>query len=442
MNTQTSNPITASATPAPCACVPCEIPAFCRTSYYTGKLLTARDFSGEQSYHIDKRRLHNVSLHGWGAVCGLKVEPHPYCPDLRIVVKAGLAIDQCGREVRLLEDVELQLPRPAAPPKPPDPCPPDPAAQAPPETDCDPPPAPPECESLWVCLRYCERPEQFSPAPFDECACSGTPQRANCICESYCLELTTQEPQCLTEVEEHKECGCDNCADLYESILDQCKFVPCDCLPLAIIREFVPGMKVEEYMIDNWKHRPLLPSVHRLDRIIRCLLEKTPRHHLTHICDLNWTHGSVLRCHEFFNRFVAHDRGFEIRFDDPVRGEGINRRTFQAMVVHHPGAPDQPKRMEFAPAQVEILNDMNIRLRIDERYARRYLDQHNFDLFITLKCDVIVNLHGIPVDGDLLARLEGSDSYFVDAPTGNGVPGGLFESWLRVESGNDRPERS
>src|SRR5580765_7502196 len=103
---------TSPSTPAanPCECAPCAVPAFCRTSYHTGKLLTARDFSDEQRYHIDKRRLHNIALHGWGSACGLKVRPHPYCPSLRILVEAGLAIDSCGREVRLIEDVELELP--------------------------------------------------------------------------------------------------------------------------------------------------------------------------------------------------------------------------------------------------------------------------------------------------------------------------------------------
>jgi hypothetical protein len=247
----------------------------------------------------------------------------------------------------------------------------------------------------------------------------------------------------LSEIEEHKRCSCENCADLYKSILDECKPVACDCVPLAVIRGFIPGMKVEERMIDNWTHRLLLPSVHRLDRVIRCLVEKIPPpRHLTHICDLNWTPGTSLRSREFFNRFVAHDKGFEIRFVDRVRKEGINRRTFQAMVVHHSGSPEQPERMEIAPAHVDILSETHIRLRIDERYARRYLDEHNFDLFITLKCDVIVDHRGIAVDGNLLARLEDGDStYFVDAPTGDGVPGGLFESWLRVLSGEERPER-
>jgi hypothetical protein len=97
--------------------------------------------------------------------------------------------------------------------------------------------------------------------------------------------------------------------------------------------------------------------------------------------------------------------------------------------------------MEIAPAHVDILDDKHIRLRIDEQYARAHLDRHNFDLFITLKCNVIVDHHGRPVDGDLLARLESDGSaYFVDAPTGDGVPGGLFESWVRVQGGEGRHE--
>jgi hypothetical protein len=439
MKTQLSN---CNCPPQHCTCIPCEVPPFCRISYYTGKLLTARDFSCEQNYHVDKRRLHNMSLHGWGVVCGLTVKPHPHCPKLRIVVEPGLAVDQCGREIRLLNEIYLELPQPISAPKEHDPCPPYPAPQPAPDPECDPPPDPdcdpeqeqPECK-YWVCLRYCETEKEFSPAPFDECACAGVVQRPNSVCESYCLELTTEEPRCLKEIEEHHRCECENCEDLYKAMRGPCKFPPCDCIPLAVIHRYSPGMEVGERMIDNWKYRLFLPSVHRLDQIVRCLLERIPCHHLTHICDLNWTHGSDLHCHEFRNRFVGHHKGFEIHFDAPVRKEGINRRTFQALIVHHAG-PDQPRRMEFAPCHVDILSETHIRLRIEEQYARRHLEDRNFDLYITLRCDVIVNHHGIPVDGNLLARLEHDNAtYFVDAPTGDGVPGGPFESWIRIHTG-------
>jgi hypothetical protein len=434
MSSQSTTPTAQSTTSSSCACLPCDIPAFCRTGYYTGKLLTARDFTNEQTYHINKLRLHHMALHGWGAVCGLKVKHHPHCPGLRIIVEPGFAIDQCGREVQLRAEVELCLPLPP-PPKPPDPCPPDPASPP----DCE-PDEPPPSESLWICLRYCETPQQYSPAPFDECACTGTAQKPNCICESYCLEITTTEPACVKAIEKHKDCGCDDCRDWFKGMLDPCENVPCDCLPLAVIRDYKPGKVVTDNMIDNWTVRPFLPSVHRLDQLVRCLLEKIPQRTLTHISDINWTHGSELRCHEFMNRYIGRERGFDLKFDRPVKPEGISRRTFQAMVVLHGARPEQGQRMEIAPAQVEILSPTHIRLRIDEHYARASLDRHTFELYITLKCDVIVDHDGNPVDGDLLARLESDgEAYFVDAPTGDGVPGGLFESWIRVQGGGSEP---
>ena len=93
-------------------CLPCDLPPFCRNNYFTGKLLTAHDLTAEQRYFTDKMRLHNLALHGWGVVCGLKVKPHRYCPDQRIVFEPGLAIDPCGREIRVLHEVEIELPDP------------------------------------------------------------------------------------------------------------------------------------------------------------------------------------------------------------------------------------------------------------------------------------------------------------------------------------------
>src|SRR5215471_611400 len=106
-------------------CLPCDIAPFTRNNYFTGKLLTERDFTAEQQYMMDKLRLHHIALHGWGVVCGLKVKPHPVCPELRIVVEPGVAIDGCGREIRVPREVELELPSPAPSPLvSEDPCPP------------------------------------------------------------------------------------------------------------------------------------------------------------------------------------------------------------------------------------------------------------------------------------------------------------------------------
>ena len=52
-------------------------------------------------------------------------------------------------------------------------------------------------------------------------------------------------------------------------------------------------------------------------------------------------------------------------------------------------------------------------------------------LYITLKCDFILDCHGRPVDGNhLRGRLR----------TGDGTPGGIFESWFWVED-DEREQR-
>jgi hypothetical protein len=170
----------------------CEIPPFCRTQYFTGRLLTEQDFTAEQRYFRDKIRLHHRALHGWGVACGLRVKPHPFCPDRRLVIEPGLAIDQCGYEIVVSREVELELPPPPenpahharpgygagadtghAGPAP---------ASAHPSYDASTP--------VYVCLRYAECETDFMPAPFDECGCNdASGRRASRVCESFTLTL-------------------------------------------------------------------------------------------------------------------------------------------------------------------------------------------------------------------------------------------------------------
>src|ERR1700709_499424 len=113
---------TSAASTRDCKCLNCEIGAFCRNHYYRGKLLTERDFVDEQRYFVDKHRLHTLALHGWGIVCGLQVEPHARCPNLRFVVTPGYALDCCGRDLRVMKSVELSLPQTPPPPVDASPC--------------------------------------------------------------------------------------------------------------------------------------------------------------------------------------------------------------------------------------------------------------------------------------------------------------------------------
>ena len=76
-----------------------------RNKYFNGKRLTADSFRLEQEYSIDRRRLLNRAIHGWGVVYGYGIalhepqEGYDDTPANSVEVSTGLALDQCGREL-------------------------------------------------------------------------------------------------------------------------------------------------------------------------------------------------------------------------------------------------------------------------------------------------------------------------------------------------------
>jgi hypothetical protein len=417
-------------------CLPCNIPPFSRNHYYTGKLLTERDFTAEQKYMADKLRLHHVALHGWGIVCGLKVMPHPHCPALRIVVEPGLAVDGCGREIRVPQRVEYPLPASTVLATE-DPCPSDEIEQQMNGPGEEQPPDQPTV-SLYVCLRYVEKGAEQTPAPFNECACGSSGTQPNRIYESYELKIFTDEPKSFELVRKEKDAWESQDPEaIYKSLLDSCPEPrDIDWIPLAVIRDFKPGQAVEKDSIHHRQCRRRLPSTTTLDRLIECILKKIPTKTLTRIIEINWTHRFEYHAHDFMRQFVGEHEsspGFEITFDRPVHKDGITQRIFQAIAVRYventygAGAP------EVVPATVRLNNDRTrIHLHIDHHYARNRLEKTRFDLYLMLRCNLIIDEFGSPVDGDLLAGLDGDGEYATKFPTGDGIPGGLFESWIRV----------
>lgn len=63
-----------------------------RNRYFSGRLLSAKDFELEQNYFLEKQRLHNRLLHGSGIVAGLEVSLNQNS----IVVQSGCALDCQG----------------------------------------------------------------------------------------------------------------------------------------------------------------------------------------------------------------------------------------------------------------------------------------------------------------------------------------------------------
>ena len=424
-------------------CLPCDIPPFSRNNYFTGKLLTERDFTAEQRYSINKLRLHHIGLHGWGVVCGLKVKPHPHCPERRVVVEPGLAIDACGREIRVPKEVELELPtdEPSAVAIE-DPCPPDEADESNESTGNEEQTERSEPTlNLYVCLRYVEWQTDPTPAPFDECACGSNGTRPNRILEGYDIQILTKEPEGFEQVRAEKEkWESSDPHKIYESLFTGCP-EPSDinCVPLAFISDFTPGEAVKAESIHIHRCRQLLPSTTVLDRLIRSILKTLPTGNLTKIIEIGWNHRREYHFHDFMRLFIGEHGtpGFEITFDRPVRKEGITPRTFQAIAVRYLENTHGAGQPEVVPATVRLNHPRTkAHLHIDQHYARNRLERVRFDLYLLLRCNQVIDDHGRPVDGNLLAGLDSENREYLGAtfPTGDGIVGGTFESWIHVHA--------
>jgi hypothetical protein len=77
-----------------------------RLHYFTNEFLLQEDFTAEQVYHMNMRRLHNKLFHGFGIGSGLVVSRSA---DREVRVTAGTAIDRQGREIVLVEDFTYPL---------------------------------------------------------------------------------------------------------------------------------------------------------------------------------------------------------------------------------------------------------------------------------------------------------------------------------------------
>jgi hypothetical protein len=80
----------------------------CRPRFFPGQLLTDRELNGLEQYVIDKNRLHNRYLHGWGVACGLEVTCDN-CDSGHVVVRAGYAVAPCGDDIVLCSDQSVDV---------------------------------------------------------------------------------------------------------------------------------------------------------------------------------------------------------------------------------------------------------------------------------------------------------------------------------------------
>jgi hypothetical protein len=98
----------ASQKTTPVACPECGgLQCLCRPRWASGDALTAEALNQLVLYIKESNRMHNRYLHDWGTVYGLEVVCHP-CMD-SVIVRPGYAISQCGDDIRVCNDAEVQI---------------------------------------------------------------------------------------------------------------------------------------------------------------------------------------------------------------------------------------------------------------------------------------------------------------------------------------------
>jgi hypothetical protein len=91
-----------------CTCPVCQgLHTFVRPRFFAGQLLTETELTGLATYFIEKQRLHNRYLHGYGVVVGLQVECDGCSPG--VIVRPGYAIDPCGADIVLPESISVDV---------------------------------------------------------------------------------------------------------------------------------------------------------------------------------------------------------------------------------------------------------------------------------------------------------------------------------------------
>ena len=79
----------------------------CRPRFFAGQLLTEDDLNRLERYVVEKNKLHNRYLHGWGAACGLEVVCHQ-CQGF-VTVRSGYALSPCGDDIVVCQDTSVNV---------------------------------------------------------------------------------------------------------------------------------------------------------------------------------------------------------------------------------------------------------------------------------------------------------------------------------------------
>lgn len=435
---------------------PCgDVVDLTRLRYFHGQALSAADLRREQSYFLDKARLRNRLLHGWGIVCGLEitVETDEKCVPAQSpddAAKEQAEEDQAAKEEAQREKAvkaadagaDAAAARVAyshAQPSPaherePD-CPP--RRSKPCSTTSVHPGAAIDCDGNEIIIRnprplhldallsdtelrelavapstvyltLCYHEEFINPArPLLTATCEAVPACEYAgVRECFRICATTDQPDSGPRCE---PC-CGACGER--------------CIELVAITNYSPGSAILPEQLDFSGRRMLA------------------RHELTEIVGVNWVHGATYT-REDATRLL--DDGIEVVFSEPVRiatlqpgvvelrtlegGAGRSANIYGIDGAFH-GLPSAPE---------EYTTRLTFKSTTDETL------QYGDRVMIVLRGDFVLDECCRAVDADHIGgsvpRIEGVEIDPIAVPprvcpprpTGNGNEGGEFVSWIFVE---------
>jgi hypothetical protein len=277
-----------------------------------------------------------------------------------------------------------------------------------------------------------------------------------------------------------------DCAAIFDRSLEPCPECEEDadtCLVLATLPAYRYGDPVVDDGIDNLADRRLLPSTEVLTAVVRCLLARPPGEgrpgdpgppgpqgpqgipgpqgppgepppplQLTHIIGFSWRfHGGRVRLSDL------QERPLVIAFSGEVLRDGLDIAL--QLLARQPWRPPNnfisPSHWQWPEVAIDVIpgdltmpgdldsfqaspnpyvNAVGIRVRQqnlndDAEFARTYLTWYR----VLLNGDFVEDRNRLSLDADhLLHWAGGPGSRPNGVPTGDGVPGGTFESSFEV----------
>ena len=424
-----------------------KIPYFDRVSYFHGQMLGVREFQTEQAYFREKLRLHNRCLHGYGVVCGLEVIPVPVagapcdddpvppaetpkpnpkpgegpktaarspkttpirrtdltrkCPAV-LRISPGVALDCEGNELVVRHDnfdVDLL------------------AALGPGDRRKL---AEDEVTTLYVWLCYCERPiEPARPVVVDTCD-AFTDCRFGKVRDSVSVKVSTEPPE--------EDTRCEPCCGACR----EC------CVLLARIDDFSLESPIPPSAVDNSVRRELALYVP------------------TRVTGISWTHAATYTKSETDQLLGTEGGGgVEIQFSREVLVSSLTPGVVDLWVIEGgagPSASIYSLAGELVGLPEVVTGDETVSKIVYRQTTGQNL-QNGDRVLITVRTSFVLDRCCRPVDGEHVGgRVPILDDYKdfdrgtarvgrrCERPvpptspwrSGDGTPGGTFESWWYV----------